>query len=168
VALPTLAQTISGSSLNITGQSTLQGDVVTCSGHPWIDVRCNGAAADGNHDDTNAINRTISAAIANNWPVRLTAGTYKVTSPIIIDYATQAGQGFRLISDGAVIDGRTIASGPVLQIPMRQRYDQQAPTGCFYFREEGTYLSTAILRRMWSCSAKLTSPMRIIRRNSIT
>ena len=137
VALPTLAQTINGSSLNITGQSTLEGDVVTCSGHPWIDVRCNGAVADGNHDDTNAINSTISAAIANNWPVRLTAGTYKVTSRIIIDYATQAGQGFRLISDGAVIDGRTIASGPVLQIQCGGG-TTSSPTGCFYFKEEGT------------------------------
>ena len=137
VTLPTLAQTISGSSLNITGQSTLQGDVVTCSGHPWIDVRCNGAMADGNHDDTNAINSTISTAIANNWPVRLTAGTYKVTSQIIIDYATQAGQGFRLISDGAVIDGRTIAAGPVLQIQCGGG-TTSGPTGCFYFREEGT------------------------------
>ena len=137
VALPTLAQTISGSSLNITGQSTLQGDVVTCSGHPWIDVRCNGAVGDGNHDDTNAINSTISTALANNLPVRLTAGTYKVTSRIIIDYATQAGQGFRLISDGAVIDGRTIASGPVLQIQCGNG-TSSSPTGCFYFREEGT------------------------------
>ena len=137
VALPTLAQTISGSSLNITGQSTLQGDVVTCSGHPWIDVRCNGAMADGNHDDTNAINSTISTAIANNWPVRFTAGTYKVTSQIIIDYATQASRGFRLISDGAVIDGRTITSGPVLQIQCGGGATS-SPTGCFYFREEGT------------------------------
>jgi hypothetical protein len=136
VALPVLAQTISGSSLNITGQSTLQGDVVTCSGHPWIDVRCNGAMADGNHDDTNAINSTISTAIANNWPVRLTAGTYKVTSQIIIDYATQASRGFRLISDGAVIDGRTITSGPVLQIQCGGG-TTSSPTGCFYFREEG-------------------------------
>ena len=137
VALPTLAQTISGSALDITGQSTLQGDVVACSGHPWIDVRCNGAMADGNHDDTNAINTTISTAVANNWPVRLTAGTYKVTSRIIIDYATQAGQGFRLISDGAVIDGRTIASGPVLQIQCGSG-TTSSPTACFYFREEGT------------------------------
>ena len=38
IALPTLAQTIGGSSLSITGQSTLQGDVVMCSGDPWIDV----------------------------------------------------------------------------------------------------------------------------------
>jgi len=137
VALPTLAQTITGSSLDITGQSTLQGDVVTCSGHPWIDVRCNGAVADGNHDDTNAINSTISTAIANSWPVRLTAGTYKVTSSIIIDYATQAGQGFRVISDGAVIDGRTIASGPVLQIQCGNG-TTSSPTGCFCFKEEGT------------------------------
>ena len=137
VTLPTLAQTISGTSLNITGQSTLQGDVVTCSGHPWIDVRCNGAMGDGNHDDTNAINNTISAAIANNWPVRLSAGTYKVTSRITIDYATQAGQGFRLISDGAVIDGRTIASGAVLQIQCSTG-TTSSPTGCFYFKEEGT------------------------------
>lgn len=137
VALPTLAQTITGTSLDITGQSTLQGDVVTCSGHPWIDVRCNGAVADGNHDDTNAINSTISTAIANNWPVRLTAGTYKVTSQIIIDYATQASRGFRLISDGAVIDGRTITSGPVLQIQCGGG-TTSSPTGCFYFREEGT------------------------------
>ncbi len=137
VTLPTLAQTISGSSLDITGQSTLQGDVVMCSGHPWIDVRCNGALGDGNQDDTNAINSTISTAVANNWPVRLTAGTYKVTSQIIIDYATQAGQGFRIISDGAIIDGRTIASGPVLQIRCGGG-TTSSPTGCFYFREEGT------------------------------
>jgi len=45
VTLPTLAQTINGSSIDVTGQSTLQGDVVMCSGHPWIDVRCNGAMA---------------------------------------------------------------------------------------------------------------------------
>ena len=93
--------------------------------------------ADGNHDDTNAINSTISTAIANNWPVRLTAGTYKVTSQIIIDYATQASRGFRLISDGAVIDGRTITSGPVLQIQCGGG-TTSSPTGCFYFREEGT------------------------------
>src|SRR6202040_2011124 len=121
----------------ITGQSTLQGDVVTCSGHPWIDVRCNGAVADGNHDDTNAINSTISTDLANNLPVRLTAGTYKVISPIIIDYAAQAGQGFRLTPAGAVIDGRTIASGPVLQIQCGNG-TTSSPTGCFYFREEGT------------------------------
>ena len=136
VALPTLAQTINGSSLSITGQSTLQGDVVMCSGHPWIDVRCNGAAGDGNHDDTTAVNTTVSTAIANNWPVHFPAGTYKVTSTIAIDYAGQASKGFRLISEGAVIDGRTIASGPVLQIQCGGG-TVASPTGCFYFKEEG-------------------------------
>jgi hypothetical protein len=137
VTLPTLAQTIEGSSINITGQSTLQGDVVMCSGHPWVDVRCNGATADGIHDDTSAINSTISTAIANHWPVRLSAGTYKVNSQITIDYANQAGKGFRLISDGAIIDGRTISSGPVLQIECGGG-TTNSPTGCFYFRQEGT------------------------------
>jgi Pectate lyase superfamily protein len=81
IALPALAQAINGSSLTITGQSNLQGAVTICSGDPWVDVRCNGATGDGNHDDTTAINTTISAAITNNWPVYLSAGTYKVTSP---------------------------------------------------------------------------------------
>jgi Pectate lyase superfamily protein len=137
VALPTLAQTISGSSLNITGLSTLQGDVVMCSGTPWIDVRCNGATGDGNHDDTIALNATISTAVTNNWPVHLPAGTYKVRSQITIDYGGQASKGFRLISEGAIIDGRTIASGPVLQIQCGGGTSTN-PSGCFYFKEEGS------------------------------
>jgi Pectate lyase superfamily protein len=136
VTLPTLAQTISGSSLSITGQSTLQGDVVICSGSPWIDVRCNGATGDGSHDDTTAINATISTAITNGWPVHLAAGTYDVRSQITVDYAGQASRGFRIISEGAVIDGRTIASGPVLQIQCGGG-TIGSPTGCFYFKEEG-------------------------------
>jgi hypothetical protein len=124
VAFPTLAQTITGSSLNITGQSTLQGEVVICSGRPWIDVRCNGAIGDGSHDDTTAINTAISTAITNNWPVHLAAGTYKVSSQITIDYAGQASKGFRLISEAAVIDGRTIAAGPVLKIQCSGRHDR--------------------------------------------
>jgi Pectate lyase superfamily protein len=82
VALPAWAQAISGSTLTITGPSTLEGDVVMCSGRPWLDVRCNGATGDGVHDDTAAIETTVSAAIANGWPVHIPAGTYKVTSPI--------------------------------------------------------------------------------------
>ena len=142
VALPTVAQTISGSSLSVTGQSTLQGDVVMCSGHPWIDVRCNGATGDGNHDDTTAINTTISSAITNNWPVHMPVGTYKVTSQITIDYSGQASKGFRFISEAAVIDGRTIAAGPVLQIQCSGG-TIGSPTGCFYFKEEGTLFINA-------------------------
>jgi hypothetical protein len=137
MTLPTLAQTITGSSLNITGQSTLQGDVVMCSGSPWIDVRCNGATGDGNHDDTAAINTNIAIAITNGRPVHFSPGTYKVTSQITVDYAGQASSGLRLISEGAVIDGRTIVSGPVLQIQCSGG-TTGSPTGCFYFKEEGT------------------------------
>jgi hypothetical protein len=137
VTLPTLAQTINGSSLIVTGQSTLQVDVLMCAGRPWIDVHCNGATGDGNHDDTTAINTTIATAITNNWPVYFPAGTYKVTSQITIDYAGQASKGFRLISEAAVIDGRTIAAGPVLQIQCGGG-TIGSPTGCFYFKEEGT------------------------------
>src|SRR5262249_25945527 len=111
--------------------------VVMCSGDPWIDVRCSGAVGDGNHDDTTAINAIFATAIANNWPVHFSPGTYKVTATITIDYAGQAGKGFRLISDGAVIDGRSIASGPVLQIQCGGG-TIGSPTGCFYFKEEGT------------------------------
>ena len=96
------------STLSTTGTATMGGDALMCSGRPWIDVRCNGAVGDGSHDDTTAINTTISTAIANNWPVHISAGTYKVTSPISIDYAGQAGKGFRLISEAATIDGRAI------------------------------------------------------------
>ena len=61
IALPTFAQSPGNfSTLSTTGTSTLAGDVLMCSGHPWIDVRCNGAVGDDSHDDTTAINTTIS------------------------------------------------------------------------------------------------------------
>jgi polygalacturonase len=105
-------------------------------------VRCNGATGDGNHDDTTAINTTILAAITNSWPIYLPAGTYKVTSRLMIDYAGRASEGFRLISEGAVIDGRTISSGPVLRIECGGG-TVASPTGCFYFKEEGTLFVNA-------------------------
>jgi hypothetical protein len=143
VALPTWAQSPgSFSTLSTTGTATLAGDVLMCSGRPWIDVRCNGAVGDGSHDDTTAINTTISAAIANNWPVHLPAGTYKVTAPISIDYASQAPRGFRLVSRGATIDGRAIATGPVLEIQCSGG-SPTSPTGCFYFTEEGSLFVNA-------------------------
>src|SRR5271169_923438 len=124
------------STLSTTGTATMGGDALMCSGRPWIDVRCNGAVGDGSHDDTTAINTTISTAIANNWPVHISAGTYKVTSLISIDYAGQASKGFQLISEGATIDGRAISSGPALKIQCGGG-STSSPTGCFYFRQEG-------------------------------
>ena len=135
--LPSAAQSPGNfSTLSTTGTATMGGDALMCSGRPWIDVRCNGAVGDGSHDDAAAINMTIATAIANNWPVHLSAGTYKVTSPISIDYAGQASKGFRLISEAATIDGRAIPSGPVLEIQCGGG-SAGSPTGCFYFREEG-------------------------------
>src|SRR5947208_9497460 len=103
------------STLTTTGTATLNGDVLMCSGRPWLDVRCpsmsGGAVGDGSHDDTAAIQAAINTAVTNNWPVNIPAGTYKLTSRITIDYAGQAGNGFRLISHGASLVGRTLASG---------------------------------------------------------
>jgi hypothetical protein len=129
------------STLATTGTATLNGDVLMCSGRPWIDVRCpsmsGGAVGDDSHDDTSAIQTTINSAIANNWPVHIPAGKYKITSQLTADYATQASNGFRLISEGAILDGRTIAAGPVLQIECSGG-SPSSPTGCFYLKIEGT------------------------------
>ncbi|HEY5314350.1 MAG TPA: glycosyl hydrolase family 28-related protein, partial [Pirellulales bacterium] len=142
-AMPALAQSPGDfSTLTTTGTATLSGDVLMCSGRPWIDVRCNGAVGDDSHDDTSAIQSTIDSAITNDWPVHIPAGTYKVTSQLTIDYAGQASNGFRLISQGAVIDGRAIAAGPVLQIQCGGG-TPASPTGCFYFKEEGSLFVNA-------------------------
>ena len=128
------------STLSTTGTATLNGDVLMCSGHPWIDVRCpsmaGGAVGDGSHDDTSAIQTTINTAVTNNWPVHVPPGTYKVTAKITVDYAGQASNGFRLISEGATIDGRSVAAGPVVQVQCSGGAPG-SPTGCFYFKEEG-------------------------------
>jgi Pectate lyase superfamily protein len=129
------------STLSTTGTTMLGGDALMCSGRPWIDVRCpgmaGGAVGDDSHDDTAAIKATIAAAVAGGFPVQFPAGTYKVTSQIAIDYAGQAPNGFRLISRGARIDGRTIASGPVLQVECSGG-TPASPSNCFYFKEEGS------------------------------
>ncbi len=95
-----------------------------------------GAVGDGTHDDTAAIQAAIDAGVANNWPVHLSAGTYKVGSTLTIDYAGQASRGFRLISEGATIDGRAIAAGPVLRVQCSGGMPG-APADCFYFKQEG-------------------------------
>lgn len=69
------------STLSTTGVATLGGDVLACSGRPWIDVRCNGAIGDDIHDDTSDIQSTISSAVTHNWPVHFPAGTYKDKLP---------------------------------------------------------------------------------------
>ena len=143
VAPTSLAQSPGNfSTLSTTSTATLGGDVLLCSGRPWIDVRCNGATGDDSHDDTSAIQTTINSAVTNNWPVHFPAGTYRVTSQVTIDFAGQAANGFRLVSRGAVIDGRSITAGPVLQIQCSGGTPTN-PTGCFYFKEEGSLFVNA-------------------------
>jgi len=144
---PAIAQSPgSFSSLTTTGAATLNGDVLMCSGHPWLDVKCpslaGGAVGDGSHDDTAALQAAISAAVTNNWPLHIPAGTYKLTAMLSIDYAGQAASGFRLISEGATLDGRSITSGPVLQVECSGG-STGSPTGCFYFKQEGALFINA-------------------------
>jgi hypothetical protein len=124
------------STLSTTGTATLGGAVLVCSGSPWIDVKCNGATGDGSHDDTSAIQTTIDTTVTNNWPVHIPPGTFKLTQKVTIDYAGRATAGFRLISEGATLDGRTVAAGPVLQVECSGG-TPSAPASCFYFRQEG-------------------------------
>src|SRR6202035_5159579 len=63
-------------------------------------------------------------------------------SRIPIDYAGQSGKGFRLISHGATIDGRTIASGEILKVQCSGG-TPASPANCFYFRQEGTLFVNA-------------------------
>lgn len=130
------------STLSTTGTANFGGDVLMCSGRPWIDVRCNGAVGDDIHDDTSAIQNTINSAIANNWPLHIPQGTYRVTSSLVIDYASQANNGFRLISHGGTIDGRAVPAGPVVQVQCSGG-SPASPTGCFYFKQEGTIFINA-------------------------
>src|ERR1051325_11826463 len=69
-------------------------------------------------------------------------GTYKITSRVTVDYAGQSGKGFRLISEGATLDGRTIASGDVLRVECSGG-TPLSPANCFYFRAEGTLFINA-------------------------
>jgi hypothetical protein len=110
-----------------------------CDGGLWVEARCAGAAGNGAADDTAALRRAIHRALATGVPLLLRAGTYKVTRGLVIDYRTRATTGFRLISRGAIIDGRTISDGPTLRIECSGG-SAAAPKGCFYFHQEGTLL----------------------------
>ena len=144
---PALAQSPGNfSTLSTTGAATLNGDVLMCSGQPWFDVRCptnaGGAVGDGSHDDTAAIQAAVNTGAANNWPVHIPSGAYKITTRITVDYAGQSGKGFRLISEGATLDGRTITSGDVLRVQCSGG-TPSSPANCFYFRAEGTLFVNA-------------------------
>jgi Pectate lyase superfamily protein len=108
-----------------------------CASNPWLDVRCFGAVGNDSNDDTAALADALRAAIADDQPLFLPHGTYKLTRPLVIDYAARANTGFRLISMGAILDGRSIVGEPVLQV-VCSGGSPTAPRGCFYFKEEGS------------------------------
>lgn len=108
-----------------------------CPAAAWIDVRCYGAAGNGVADDTAAVERALAAALAEDAPLFFPHGTFRITRTLAIDYAKRSDTGFRLISMGAVIDGKSIAAQPVLEIICSGGMPR-APKGCFYFNEQGT------------------------------
>jgi hypothetical protein len=105
----------------------------------WVDVTQPPYDADrtGATDSAAAFRAAINAAISTGEPLYIPHGIYKLASEIVLDYAGVANAGFRLISDGATLDGRTIAAGPVLQVQCSGG-TPSTPANCFYFKEDGT------------------------------
>ena len=133
-AVPTFAATTA------VNQATVGGPA--CASPSWIDVRCYGAAGNGSVDDTASINRALAAALAEDLPLFLPHGTFKLTRPLVIDYRTRSDTGFRVISMGAILDGKAIAQQPVLEIECSGG-TPISPKGCFYFNEQGTLFVNA-------------------------
>ena len=117
-------------------------NAVACTATSWIDVRCYGATGNGSTDDTAAINRAVSAALSADQPLFLPHGTFKLTRPLVLDYRTRSDTGFRVISMGAILDGKTISAQPVLEIQCTGG-TPISPKGCFYFNEQGTLFVNA-------------------------
>ncbi|MGH7045136.1 MAG: glycosyl hydrolase family 28-related protein [Stellaceae bacterium] len=113
-----------------------------CAADPWIDARCYGATGNDRTDDTAALDRALAAALAADEPLLLPHGTFRVTRTFTIDYRTRSDTGFRMISMGATLDGKSISSKPVLEIECSGG-TQGSPTGCFYFNEQGTLFVNA-------------------------
>src|SRR3984893_9261151 len=84
----------------------------------------------------------VDEALSSDRPLLLPRGTYRITRPLVIDYATHAGTGFEVISRGATIDGTSIADAPVMKI-LCSGGSPAAPRGCFYFHQEGTLFVNA-------------------------
>jgi Pectate lyase superfamily protein len=124
------------------GVNPVTASASACTATSWIDVRCYGAIGNGGTDDTAAINRALAAALADDQPLFLPHGTFRLTRPLVIDYRTRSDTGFRVISMGAILDGKAIAQQPVLEIQCSGG-TPISPKGCFYFNEQGTLFVNA-------------------------
>ena len=82
-----------------------------------------------------------AAAITANEPLWLPAGTYRLERELVIDYAPLADTGFRIISDGAVIDAT--ATGQRAMTIECSGGTADNPKGCFYFHIQGTLFVNA-------------------------
>ncbi len=95
---------------------------------------CGADADEANAKCYPTLQAAVDAALAADLPLVLPRGTYRITTPLVIDYSRQADTGFELISRGATIDG-TAMGGPALII--------ECATDCFYFHQEGTLFVNA-------------------------
>jgi hypothetical protein len=84
----------------------------------------------------------VDEALSSDRPLVLPRGTYRVSRPLVVDYAAHAGTGFELISRGATIDGTSIADAPAVEI-LCSGVPRAAPTSCFYLHQEGTLFVNA-------------------------
>jgi hypothetical protein len=87
------------------------------------------------------LHTATAAALAANVPLWLPAGTYRLDRELVIDYAPLAATGFRIISDGAVIDA-TATGQRAISIECSGGTPGN-PKGCFYFHIQGTLFVNA-------------------------
>jgi hypothetical protein len=105
-----------------------------------------GCGADAGVVDASCYSGNLPAALADalgsDRPLLLPSGTYTLNQTLVIDYATRADSGFRIISQGARIDGTAVHNGPVLAI-ICSGGTTAKPRSCFYFHEEGSLFVNA-------------------------
>jgi len=112
-------------------------DQTTVNTTRQVDVTCYGAAPNTTVDSAPAINAAALLAAGLHVPLVLPAGRYLVNHTIDIDYAAAADTGIELESNGAILDGSSIAASRVLLIHCSGG-TSAAPKGCFYFHQTGT------------------------------
>ena len=91
---------------------------------------------------TDNLQAAVDDALSSDRPLVLPRGTYRISRPLVIDYAAHAGTGLELISRGATIDGTSISDAPAVKI-LCSGGSPVAPTSCFYFHQEGTLFVNA-------------------------
>src|SRR5438309_3979840 len=64
---------------------------------------------------TDNLQAAVDNALSSDRPLVLPRGTYRISRPLVIDYAAHAGTGFELISRGATIDATSIADAPAVK-----------------------------------------------------